>query len=208
MNVAYVRVSTREQNTDRQMVEMERYNIEKFFVEKQSGKNMNRAQLNEMLGFVREGDTVYVSEFSRLARSTKDLLDIIDALTAKGVKVVSLKESLDTSTATGTLMLTVIAAIATFERQIMLERQRDGIAIAKEKGKFAKEPIKVADDVWNAAYSDYLARRLSKAGMCKVLGISRPTLNRIMKEKGVYVEPTLLTGAAAASVAKSKEVCV
>lgn len=204
MNVAYIRVSTKEQNIDRQIAEMERYDIEKFFIEKQSGKNMDRAQLNEMLGFVREGDVVYVSEFSRLARSTKDLLDIIDTLTTKGVKVISLKESLDTSTATGTLMLTVIAAIATFERQIMLERQRDGIAIAKEKGKFKKDPITVKDDVWEPVYADYLARRLSKAGMCKRLNISRPTLNRILKEKGLYVEPELLTGAAAASVAKSK----
>lgn len=87
-----------------------------------------------MIDFAREGDTIYVSEFSRLARSTKDLLDIIQDLREKGVQVISLKENFDTSTPAGELAMTVFAAIATFERKIMLQRQAEGIAVAKAKG--------------------------------------------------------------------------
>lgn len=87
-----------------------------------------------MIDFAREGDTIYVSEFSRLARSTKDLLNIIQDLREKGVQVISLKENFDTSTPAGELAMTVFAAIATFERKIMLQRQAEGIAVAKAKG--------------------------------------------------------------------------
>lgn len=205
MKVGYVRVSTVEQNEERQVLAMKEHGVDKVFIEKASGKNANREKLEEMLGFVREGDVLYVSEFSRLARSTKDLLAIVDQLSAKGVDIVSLKENFDTTTASGRMMLTVVAAIAQFEREIMLERQRDGIAVAKAKGRYSKEPLSVPDDAWDAAYADYMARRLSKAGMCKVLGISRPTLNRILKEKGLFVYTDDLRGAVAASVAKSKE---
>lgn len=205
MKVGYVRVSTVEQNEERQVLAMKEHGVDKVFVDKASGKNTKREKLDEMLRFVREGDVLYVSEFSRLARSTKDLLAIVEQLSAKGVNVISLKENFDTTTASGRMMLTVVAAIAQFEREIMLERQREGIAVAKAKGRYSKEPLSVPDDAWDAAYADYMARRLSKAGMCKVLGISRPTLNRILKEKGLFVYSDDLSGAAAASVKKAEE---
>jgi DNA invertase Pin-like site-specific DNA recombinase len=133
-NIAYVRVSTAEQNEARQIEALKKHNIDKWFTEKVSGKNMNRPQLEAMLDYVREGDTVYIHDFSRLARSTKDLLSIVEQLQEKGVHLVSNKENLDTSTPTGKLMLTMIAAINEFERENLLERQREGIAIAKEQG--------------------------------------------------------------------------
>ena len=117
---------------------MKPYNIDKTYIEKLSGKDMDRPQLKAMIDYAREGDTVYIESFSRLARNTKDLLDIIDQMNAKGIKVISLKEGLDTSTPTGKLMLTMIGAIATFERENMLERQREGIALAKAMGKYKK----------------------------------------------------------------------
>lgn len=132
-NIAYVRVSTAEQNEARQIEALKKHNIDKWFTEKVSGKNMNRPQLEAMLDYVREGDTVYIHDFSRLARSTKDLLSIVEQLQEKGVHLVSNKENLDTSTPTGKLMLTMIAAINEFERENLLERQREGIAIAKEQ---------------------------------------------------------------------------
>ena len=89
-----------------------------------------------MLEFAREGDIIYIHDFSRLARSTKDLLDIVEQLNNKGIHLVSNKENIDSSTPTGKLMLTMIGAIAEFERQNLLERQKEGIAIAKEQGKF------------------------------------------------------------------------
>ena len=125
MRVAYIRVSTVEQNEARQVEAMENKDIEKWFIEKVSVKDTNRPKLQEMLEFVRAGDEVYIHDFSRLARSTKDLLEIIETLNKKGVALKSNKENLDTSTATGKLMVTVIGAINEFERQNLLERQRE-----------------------------------------------------------------------------------
>ena len=127
MKVAYVRVSAVEQNEARQIEALEKHNIGKWYIEKVSGKDTNRPKLQELLDFVREGDSVHIHDFSRLARSTKDLLDIVEVLNAKKVSLVSNKEKLDTGTPTGKLMLTMIAAINEFERQNLLERQREGI---------------------------------------------------------------------------------
>ena len=136
MKLAYIRVSTVEQNEARQLEAMRSYGIEKYFTEKVSAKDTNRPKLKELLEFAREGDTIHIHDFSRLARSTKDLLEIVELLNAKGVHLISNKENIDTSTPTGKLMLTMIGAIAEFERQNMLDRQREGIAIAKKNGKY------------------------------------------------------------------------
>ena len=130
MNIAYVRVSTVEQNEARQVEGLKKHNIDKWFTEKISAKDANRPQLQAMLEFAREGDTVFIHDFSRIARSTKDLLAIVEQLNAKGVHLVSNKENIDTSTPTGKLMLTMIGAINEFERMNLLERQREGIALA------------------------------------------------------------------------------
>jgi DNA invertase Pin-like site-specific DNA recombinase len=184
MKVAYVRVSTEEQNEARQVEALEMQRIDKWYVEKISGKDTNRPQLQAMLDYVREGDTVYVHDFSRLARSTKDLLSIVEKLKVKGVHIVSNKENIDSSTPTGMLMLTMIGAIAEFERQNMLERQREGIAIAKREGKFKGGQVKKIDDkMWNQCYNRYMQRELTKAAFAKTLNISRPTLDKILKEK-------------------------
>lgn len=189
MRVAYVRVSTEEQNEARQLKALEKYDIEKWFTEKVSGKDTNRPKLQEMLNFVREGDTVYVHDFSRLARSTKDLLAITEDLKARGVDLVSTKENVDTSTATGRLMLTMIGAIAEFERQNILERQREGIEIAKQNGVYkGRKPIEIKEDVLEAAYERYLRREINKGELAEELGISRPTLDRKLKERAAQTE--------------------
>ena len=121
--LGYVRVSTIEQNEARQLEALEKHDIEKWFIEKVSGKDTNRPQLQAMLDYCREGDTIYIHDFSRLARSTKDLLEIVELLNDKGVHLVSNKENIDSSTPHGRLMLTMIGAIAEFERQNLLERQ-------------------------------------------------------------------------------------
>ena len=186
MRVAYVRVSTVEQNEARQLEALKKHDIEKWFIEKVSGRDTNRPKLQEMLDFVREGDTVYIHDFSRLARSTKDLLEILEELTAKGVNLVSNKENLDTSTATGKLMLTVIAAINEFERQNLLERQKEGIEIAKKEGKFKGGQVKQIDDAaFNAAYEKYKNREINKTQFAAALKVSRPTLDKLLKDKGL-----------------------
>ena len=186
MRVAYVRVSTVEQNEARQLEALKKYDIEKWYTEKVSGKDTNRPKLQEMLDFVREGDTVYIHDFSRLARSTKDLLEILEELTAKGVTLISNKENLDTGTATGKLMLTVSAAINEFERQNLLERQKEGIEIAKKEGKFKGGQVKQIDDAaFNAAYEKYKNRELNKTQFAAALKVSRPTLDKLLKDKGL-----------------------
>ena len=181
MNIAYVRVSTVEQNEARQVEALEKYLIDKWYIEKISAKDVNRHKLQQMLEFAREGDTIFVHDFTRLARSTKDLLDIVEQLKSKGIHLVSNKENIDTSTPTGKLMLTFLAGIAEFERENLLERQREGIAIAKRNGVYkGRKPV--CTDKFDELYADYLSRKISKTELAKELGVSRPTLYRMIRE--------------------------
>lgn len=182
MNIAYVRVSTVEQNEARQIEALEKYNIEKWFKEKVSGKNTERKELKNMLEFAREGDTIYVLDFSRLARSVKDLLDITEKLKEKNINLISLKENLDTSTPTGKLLLTMIGAIDEFERANLLERQREGIAIAKKKGLYkGRQPSKIDKDLFEDAYNQYMTRKINKNQFTKMIGVTWPTADKLIK---------------------------
>ena len=184
MNVAYVRVSTAEQNEARQKEALSGRGIDRWFEEKVSGKNANRPQLKALREFVREGDTVYVHDFSRLARNTKDLLEIVEEFNQKGVTLVSNHEGLDTSTPTGKLMLTMIGAIAEFERANLLERQREGIAIAKQNGQYDKNgrKPKEIDAAFLKLYPEYKSREINKVEFAKRLEVSRPTLDKLIKQ--------------------------
>ena len=142
MLVCYISISTVCQNTARQEVLMQELGVEKIFIDRLSGKNIDRPQLKEMMAFVRQGDTVVVESISRFARNTKDLLDLVEQLTAKGVEFVSKKEAIDTTTPTGKFMLTIFGAVAELERDYILQRQSEGIAIAKEQGVYkGRQPI-------------------------------------------------------------------
>lgn len=182
MILGYVRVSTIEQNEARQLVTMEKYNVEKVFQEKVSAKDTNRKELKNLLDFAREGDTIVIHDFSRLARSTKDLLDIVEYLNNKKVSLISAKENIDSRTPTGKLMLTMIGAINEFERANLLERQKEGIAIAKKNGMYKGRRPKKVDEMFVDLYQKYLRRELSKSEMARVLNISRPTLDKLIKE--------------------------
>ena len=142
MKIGYIRCSTTEQNTARQEVLMAELGVEKVFIDRISGKNTDRPELKEMMGFVRSGDTVIVESISRFARNTKDLLELVEQLTVKGVEFVSKKEAIDTTTPTGKFMLTVFGAVAELEREYLLQRQQEGIAIAKASGIYkGRKPI-------------------------------------------------------------------
>ena len=181
MIVGYVRVSTVEQNEGRQLVTMKKYNAEKLFIEKVSAKDTKRPQLQAMIDFVREGDTIVIHDFSRLARSTKDLLELVELFNSKGVKLISNKENIDSSTPTGKLMLTMIGAINEFERANLLERQREGIALAKKEGKYkGRKEVKV--DNFEYHYNRYLTRQVNKSQLAKELEVSRPTLDKLINE--------------------------
>ncbi len=174
MRVGYVRVSTVEQNLDRQLESLKKYDIEKLYQEKISGRNMEREQLKFMLDFVREGDEVYVTDFSRLSRSVSDLLNLVEMLSNKKVRLVSIKENFDTDTPTGKLMLTLIAAINEFERMNMLERQREGIAIAKKAGKYKGRKPKEIDN-FHEIYQLWKNGEITVVKASELLGISRGT---------------------------------
>ncbi len=181
MNIAYVRVSTIEQNEDRQIEALKKYDIERWYIDKISGKDMNRPKLQEMLSYIREGDTVFIHDLSRIARSTEDLLSLVNSFQEKRVHLVSNKENINTTTPTGKLMLTMIGAINEFERANLLERQREGILIAKQNGKYTgRKKITVGN--FEEYYERYANRQATKTALAKELSISRPTLDRLIAD--------------------------
>ena len=163
MKVGYIRVSTEEQNTARQEVMMEELGVEKIWMEKITAKTQcGREQLEAMLQFVREGDVAVVESISRIARNTRDLLEIVERLEEKGVAFISRKESIDTKTPAGKFMLTVFGAMAQLEREYLLDRQREGIEIARQNGKYkGRKPIEVNEGKFVEVYARW------KAGQCK-----------------------------------------
>lgn len=183
MKVAYIRVSTAEQKEDRQIEAMKNLGVDKYYEEKVSAKDINRPQLKEMLDYVREGDTIYIKDFSRLARSTKDLLDMVEYLNKKNVHLISLKENIDSSTPTGKLMLTMIGAIYEFERGNLLERQKEGIAIAKEKKAYKGRKKIVFPPNWNDVYGKWKHREITGAAAMKQLKLKRNTFYKLIKEQ-------------------------
>lgn len=174
MKVGYCRVSTEDQNIDRQIVAMNENGVEKIFQEKLSGKNTNRPELKKMIDFVREGDIVYIESYSRLARSSMDLLSLVNELQEKKVAVVSLKEHLDTATPTGRLILTFIAGLVQFERECTLERQREGIEIAKANGKYKGKPNMVLPANFADIVHAWRRKQITAVRAQQLLGM-RPT---------------------------------
>ncbi|MBR6983908.1 MAG: recombinase family protein [Ruminococcus sp.] len=183
--IGYARVSTMEQNEARQLHSFEGYTekIKKVFIDKLSGKNADRPQLQAMLSYVREGDVVIVSDFSRLARSTRDMLQIVQELTDKGVGLVSLKEKVDTDTPQGRFMLTVFAALAELERETILQRQREGIAIAKQQGKYkGRKPIPFNEEMFRAECKKWRNGEQTAVSTMKKLNIKRNRFYQIVKK--------------------------
>ena len=183
MKIGYVRVSTEEQNTSRQEVMMQELGVEEMFVDRMSGKNKNRPELQRMLSFVRRGDTVVVESISRFARNTRDLLELTDQLDKAGVEFVSKKESIDTSTPCGRFMLTVFGAIAELERESIRERQAEGIALAKERGVYkGRKPIEVDDADFAREYAIWKSGNCTARTAMARLGLKPNTFYRRVKE--------------------------
>lgn len=177
-NIAYVRVSSADQNEARQKEALKNLKIDKWFIEKASGKDLNRPKLRELLDYIREDDIVYVEEFSRLGRSTADLLATVNAIEEAGAKFVSLKENFDTSSPAGRLQMTMLAAISQFEREMILERQREGIAIAKAAGRYKGRKAVSVPNI-GTYYQKYMSRQSTKSAIAQELGISRTTLDKL-----------------------------
>lgn len=183
--IAYIRVSSIDQNTARQKEAIEKYTkIDKWYIEKISGKDRNRPMLNQMLDFVREDDIIYIHSFDRLARNTIDLLSIVEELRDQGVQLYSIKENfIFDNSPSGKLMLTLLAAIAEFERSISRERQKEGIAIAKKNDVYkGRKPIKINHNQFKELYIDWKKGYITQEDMYKRLNISRSTLYRRIKD--------------------------
>ena len=183
MRIFYARVSTQEQNESRQIAAAEGMNADKVFLDKMSGKDANRPNLKAMLDFIREGDTVVVESIFRLARSTRDLLNIVDAIAKKGAEFVSLKESIDTSTPQGKFMLTVFGAMAQLERDQILQRQAEGIAIAKQEGKYiGRQPIKIDEAKFRAEVKKWREGKQTATVTMRELNLKPNTFYRRVRE--------------------------
>jgi DNA invertase Pin-like site-specific DNA recombinase len=180
----YIRVSSADQCEDRQVIAMNALNIppENIFIDKQSGKNTARPGLQRLLSAVRCGDTVIVESVSRFARNTRDLLDLIDKLTAKGVEFVSQKENIDTSTPTGKFMLTVFGAVAELERGYILQRQREGIAAARLRGVRFGRPIKSPPDNFAEIVRWWECGKIEIGEVLKQTGLKEATFYRRLRE--------------------------
>ena len=182
LKIGYIRVSTIEQNTARQEVIMQELGVQKVFVDKISGKNTDRPMLKEMMNFVRNGDIVVVESISRFARNTRDLLELIDQLVAKDVQFVSMKEKIDTSSPSGKFMITVFAGISTLEREYNLQRQKEGIAIAKAQGKYKGRKRKYNSSFDNI-FEKWERKEISAVKAMKILQISKSSFYRYANER-------------------------
>lgn len=181
MKIGYIRVSTQEQNTIRQEVLMKSLGVDEIYIDRMSGKNANRPELQKMMEYVRKGDTVIVESISRFARNTRDLLELVEKLTAKDVEFVSKKEAIDTTTPTGKFMLTVFGAVAELEREYILQRQQEGIAIAKAEGKYkGRKPIERPN--FDAVVKQWQEGRISAAEAMKMLRMTKTTFYRKAKK--------------------------
>lgn len=182
MKIGYIRISSVEQNTARQEVLMQDLGVELIFIDRMSGKTRNRPELNRMLEFMREGDTVIVESISRFARNTRDLLELMEQLQRKNVEFVSKKEAIDTTTPTGRFMLTVFGAVAELEREYILQRQQEGIAIAKRNGIYkGRRPIERPE--FDEVVSRWRRKELTATEAMKRLNMTKSTFYRSVQSR-------------------------
>lgn len=184
MKIGYLRVSTEEQNEARQLEALKNFGIERYFVDKLSGKNTDRPQFQTMIDFVRDGDELYISELSRLSRNLKDLLDTIEILENKNVKLISAKENIDTSTATGRCFIGMIGVFNQFEREIIHERTMQGIEVAKAQGKYkGRKPNEYDKDLLDNVLYGLANNSMTVTEASKKLGVTRATVYNLLKRK-------------------------
>ena len=188
MKLLYCRVSTAEQCELRQTELAKELNIEEenIFLDKQSGKDKERKGLKRLLEFCRKGDTIYCESISRMARNTKDFLEIIEQLNQKQVEFISLKECIDTSTPQGKFMLTVFSAMAQLERECILQRQQEGIAVARKYNKYQGKPqMKIDKEKFLKVCAEWRKGNKTATQCMKELNLKPNTFYRRVKEWGV-----------------------
>ncbi len=183
MVIGYARVSTQEQKLDRQIDALQARGCERIYQEKMTGTRADRPEYQRMLDALRPGDTLVIDSFSRLSRSTKDLLEVVERLNEQGVNLVSLKEQLDTTTATGKMMLTMLSALSQFERDLIAERTVDGLKAARARGRKGGRPKAGNEKTKQAALAMYDANVLTNKEIAAQCKVSIATLNRWIRER-------------------------
>ena len=178
----YARVSTEQQNLDRQLDMLQKYGVDHIYNEKMTGTKRNRPELDKLLERLTEGDTVVVESLSRLGRSTKDLIWLMETFNTKGVNLISLKESIDTTTSTGKLLFTLMSAIAQFERDVIADRTREGLNSARARGRKGGRP-RTDTDKLRKAIKLYNTQQYSLAEIEDMTGVKRSTLYRGIRSK-------------------------
>lgn len=178
----YARVSTEQQNLDRQFDMLQKYGVDFIYNEKMTGTKRNRPELEKLLERLTEGDTVVVESLSRLGRSTKDLIWLMETFNSKGVNLVSLKESIDTTTSTGKLLFTLMSAIAQFERDVIADRTREGLNSARARGRNGGRP-RTDSEKLRKAIKLYNTQQYSLAEIEDMTGVKRSTLYRGIRSK-------------------------
>ncbi len=182
--IGYARVSTEDQHLEMQLTQLQAAGVERIYKEKISGVQQDRPELVAMLDYVREGDTVVSAKLDRIARSTRHLLEIVEVLEKKGVAFRVLNINLDTATPTGKLMLSMLAAIGQFEREMMLERQREGIARAKQAGAYkGRKPTARAK---SDQVVELLRQGMTRNAVARETGIGVASVYRIQREQKTW----------------------
>lgn len=188
MLFGYARVSTTDQKLDRQIDSLSEHGVHKanIYQEKITGTKRNRPELDRLMENIQAGDTVIISELTRLGRSTRDLINISEQFQDKGVELISLKENIDTTTATGKAMFGMLSVMAQFERDIISERTKEGLKSARARGNLGGRPSTSTKDIERALIL-YEAKDLSVKDICELIGISKPTLYKYVNEKNKEV---------------------
>lgn len=182
MRIGYARVSTEAQNLDRQIDAIKAYGVDELYTEKMTGTKAHRPELDKVKLRMRKGDIIVVESLSRLGRSTKDLLNLLDEFDAKGIQLVSLKESVDTSTPTGKLLVTVLSAISQFERDLIVQRTQEGLKAARARGRKGGRPA-TDEKAIQKALKLYAANTHTTKEISGICGISVSTIYRELAKR-------------------------
>jgi len=182
MKFGYARVSTDTQSLDRQLDALSKYGVDEVLQEKMTGTKRSRPELDRLIDKMREGDTVVIESLSRLGRSTKDLLAMVELFSERGITLVSLKENIDISTPTGKLLLTVLSALCQFERDLTVQRTNEGLTAARARGRKGGRPPTDKKAI-EKALKLYDAKAMSVSEICEVCNISQGTLYKAINER-------------------------
>ena len=184
MVYGYARVSTSDQNLDRQKDALRKYGVDMLFCEKISGTKKNRPELDDMLGRLKPGDTIVIESLSRLGRSVKNLAELMELFNKQDIRLVSLKETIDTTSPTGKLLFTILASLSQFERDVLAERTSEGLAAARARGRSGGRP-KTDADAMKKALALYRTNQYSVSEITKLTGVSKSTLYRAIENGNV-----------------------